>query len=438
MKRFVSWCLAVAVVAGAWIIPVQAINVGIVIQAEEYISGGEGIGYHDTTPGLDDKWAIDRGDDVEILAGNSGMVVSFQATEWMNYQVAVPQSGRYRLSVEYSSVGYVDGYQNELEVIINGHKQIGQHFGTTETWKKYRSEVLGEITLVSGENEIKLRNRGDGGISFDSFRLEQVGQISMEKEQEILLALNSTENSRSVLEQYQHEIGINVNQMLEGIWYSDAIFHGMCGVGFTTLTQVTDELTRQVKLERSNPQVSLICDENVVNTLQSGQLRFQLAFQRIRQEITAMVAIYRDEVLEQVRRGQVGTDGVGTLDFGRMEFQPKSNYTVKVFLWEDLTQMHPYLPWDDRDVIYVAPYGSNSGDGSVSAPYKTIAKAQSEVRKCNKNMERDMEVRIYPGEYPITSGLNFTSSDSGTNGYRVTYSGANPVEMPTINGGRRI
>ncbi len=87
---------------------------------------------------------------------------------------------------------------------------------------------------------------------------------------------------------------------------------------------------------------------------------------------------------------------------------------------------------------YVNPVsGSDTADGAVSTPFKTIQKAQSVVRTRNAAMTGDIHIYLSGGTYPLTSNLNFQAADSGFNGHRVVYL-AQPYTAPVVTGARNI
>ncbi|MER7482535.1 RICIN domain-containing protein [Streptomyces sp. NPDC126510] len=86
---------------------------------------------------------------------------------------------------------------------------------------------------------------------------------------------------------------------------------------------------------------------------------------------------------------------------------------------------------------YVAPDGSDSNAGTVSAPFKTLQHARDVVRTVNDNMTGDINVYLRGGTYPVSSTIDFTSADSGTNGHRIAYT-AYPGEKPVLEGGVQV
>ncbi|RKP56328.1 hypothetical protein D7Z26_06580 [Cohnella endophytica] len=88
---------------------------------------------------------------------------------------------------------------------------------------------------------------------------------------------------------------------------------------------------------------------------------------------------------------------------------------------------------------YVDPVnGSDTNAGtSTSTAFKTITKAQSVVRTVNTNMTDDIIVNLRGGTYNLTSTINFTNADSGTNNHNVIYQAYNN-EVPLLSGGQSI
>ncbi|MGW5664609.1 right-handed parallel beta-helix repeat-containing protein [Streptomyces sp. NPDC003758] len=70
---------------------------------------------------------------------------------------------------------------------------------------------------------------------------------------------------------------------------------------------------------------------------------------------------------------------------------------------------------------YVAPDGDDANLGTITAPFKTLQHARDVVRTVNSNMTGDIDVYLRGGNYPVSSTIDFTSADSGTNGHRVVY-----------------
>ena len=74
--------------------------------------------------------------------------------------------------------------------------------------------------------------------------------------------------------------------------------------------------------------------------------------------------------------------------------------------------------------IYVDGKIENSGDGSESAPFKTIPEAQAKIREIKESEglpNGGITVLVKSGEYKLNSALTFTAEDSGTAECPITY-----------------
>ncbi|NIK77608.1 hypothetical protein FHS15_002744 [Paenibacillus castaneae] len=89
-------------------------------------------------------------------------------------------------------------------------------------------------------------------------------------------------------------------------------------------------------------------------------------------------------------------------------------------------------------VYYVASNGSDQNHGSEQAPFRTLHRAQQEVRKqIEAGMSQDVNVFVRGGIYELDSALRFDYRDSGRDGFQVHYSSF-PGEHAAIIGGTRI
>ena len=89
-------------------------------------------------------------------------------------------------------------------------------------------------------------------------------------------------------------------------------------------------------------------------------------------------------------------------------------------------------------IIYVSDKrGSDNGNGTKEMPFKTVDAAKQKVRELLPNMANDVVVELEGGIYFQNETLRFDENDSGRNGYRVKYRGAEN-EKAVISGGRRV
>lgn len=102
--------------------------------------------------------------------------------------------------------------------------------------------------------------------------------------------------------------------------------------------------------------------------------------------------------------------------------------TIIAFLMCALTSMaDPYA-------IYVSPAGNDANPGTEEAPFKSIEKAQKQVRELIDGMDDDIHVYLRGGTYQLAQTLTLTNADGGKNGHYVRYK-AYPGEEPLVTGG---
>ena len=84
-------------------------------EAEDFDKGGEGVAYHDLTPG-NQGGAYRTSEDVDITSLLQGYVVtSFATGEWLEYTISVSQSGTYRLEALVSSAVSTSRFHIEID-----------------------------------------------------------------------------------------------------------------------------------------------------------------------------------------------------------------------------------------------------------------------------------------------------------------------------------
>ncbi|MBO9489738.1 discoidin domain-containing protein [Endozoicomonas sp. G2_1] len=88
--------------------------------------------------------------------------------------------------------------------------------------------------------------------------------------------------------------------------------------------------------------------------------------------------------------------------------------------------------------IYVSPTGNDFfADGSASAPYKTLHRAQMQARNIARPLTEEINIILKDGTYYLSSPLNLTAADSGSASYKVTYRAENPGQA-TVSGGSPV
>ena len=70
---------------------------------------------------------------------------------------------------------------------------------------------------------------------------------------------------------------------------------------------------------------------------------------------------------------------------------------------------------------YVSTIGSDGNTGTATAPFRTLSRAQNEVRGILPSQTSNIYVYVEDGVYELDSPLNLTARDSGQNGFKVIW-----------------
>lgn len=95
---------------------------------------------------------------------------------------------------------------------------------------------------------------------------------------------------------------------------------------------------------------------------------------------------------------------------------------------DSTTENTPPAVEETSITLYVDANSESTGDGSETAPFKTILEAQEKIRelKAADDFSADgITVILKDGEYRLSKGLNFAAEDSGTADCPITYTSEN-------------
>lgn len=87
--------------------------------------------------------------------------------------------------------------------------------------------------------------------------------------------------------------------------------------------------------------------------------------------------------------------------------------------------------------FYVSPDGSDTAEGTLSAPFATLERARDAIREMKERESKDLVVLIRGGTYRLEKTVVFGLEDSGTKDSTITYA-AYPKETPVFTSGREI
>jgi hypothetical protein len=123
------------------------------IQAEDYLGGGEGVGYHDTTAG--NSGGKHRSDDVDIGSAAAGghYVGWVTAGEWLAYDVDVASAGRYAITVRMASA-FAD--PKPVRVELDGETIATLTLTGGNGWESWKDVTASNLFLPAGPHELKL------------------------------------------------------------------------------------------------------------------------------------------------------------------------------------------------------------------------------------------------------------------------------------------
>ena len=130
------------------------------LKAELFDRGGEGLAYHDTTPG--NVFNQFRSDDMDVGVRPDGgyHIGNIDTGEWVEYTIDIAQSGSYELRMVYSTA--FTGLST-FRVLVDGQVQGGtQSLAGTGDWFAYQIKVI-PVTLSAGSGKT-LRLAFDTGV----------------------------------------------------------------------------------------------------------------------------------------------------------------------------------------------------------------------------------------------------------------------------------
>ena len=128
------------------------------LEAEDYATGGEGVGYHDMTP--TNQGGAYRTDavDIEALPGGGYAVGYVRDGEWLRYSIPVAAAGQYRAAFRVAAWGTA---AHAIEVQVNGNPAVTVPVPATGSYDAWTTATT-VLTLPAGTCNLKLRFVGDG------------------------------------------------------------------------------------------------------------------------------------------------------------------------------------------------------------------------------------------------------------------------------------
>ncbi|WP_123040472.1 carbohydrate-binding protein [Cohnella candidum] len=134
------------------------------VEAVHYLSGGEGVGYHDQTPGTIGEY---RGDGVDTGKANDGTshVTAFEKGEWLQYRLNIAETGKYDIDLSYSDAAL----GSKVQLTLDGGQPLGEFELAEDTDAEnagWQTAQLNGVELPAGVHILKVA-AVSGTISLD-------------------------------------------------------------------------------------------------------------------------------------------------------------------------------------------------------------------------------------------------------------------------------
>jgi beta-glucanase (GH16 family) len=189
-----------------------------ITQAEDYDNGGEGIAYHDDSPG--NQGTVYRNEDVDLGSnGNGGYSIGwFDKGEWLQYSSKVTTPGLYKVSLSAATTNA----STSTHVEIN-NKTIGGEIAITNTggWTSWQNVVSDTFSLDTGNCIVRLSCDGS------SFNVDQLQFSLISTQQTIalqkgwnIISTNVVPNDSTIATLFQH-VDVQEIKTMNSFWRKD-------------------------------------------------------------------------------------------------------------------------------------------------------------------------------------------------------------------------
>lgn len=161
------------------------------IQAVHYNSGGEGVGYHDTTSGNAGGKYI-RNDNVDIRDNpEGGENIGWNSTgEWYKYNVSVKANGSYNLGLRYATT-YAG---TQVRVWLDSTDVTGiVTLPSTGGWDNWQTYTIKGLNLTSGNHTLKFETV-TGEFDFYTLQFNEADNSSFTKTDNFATSFSSDWN----------------------------------------------------------------------------------------------------------------------------------------------------------------------------------------------------------------------------------------------------
>lgn len=143
------------------------------IEAEDYMFGGEGLGYHDTTAG--NTGEDYRADDVDVQVCNEGgFNVGWTAMgEWLDYEITAPQAGAHDVTVRVATIHDAATFKLQLNGV---DLTAAIPVPNTGAWQGYQDVVIPDLSFPAGASILRFEVTSANGFNLNYIQIGEAVQ----------------------------------------------------------------------------------------------------------------------------------------------------------------------------------------------------------------------------------------------------------------------
>ncbi len=296
---------------------------------------------------------------------------------------------------------------------------------------KAGADIATLMNLPANGSKIKVFVE-EGNIELEDIYLEK--DTDTEAYSQVLSGLAAAEDFDDAVTALTKLYYVDVKGDLGEIFYPESVINTLKENVYSDITALLSDYSEIIYNERTNPSIVLKNSEDTaVTELENGDMTLEVSGAWIKKGTSVFFVTYN---------AQGSISAVDTKEYDgkkitlSVNVKDSANETFKILFWDDMV---PYTLKDSTSEvnrIYVSQANGSdtTGDGSFSAPVKTLAKAKEIVKDMKQSLDTDIYV-VIEGDYFITEPLTFTADDSGLGENKIIYQGnGNTV----INGGVEV
>lgn len=292
------------------------------------------------------------------------------------------------------------------------------------------------LKLSEGENIITVSTHENAVV--DGMKFKYLPDVTDEILKEFTDAINSadkTENVKEIIEEYASYFDIDVSEIESGIFYEDAVYAGLVDREFVSAEKIISELYNLSKAEKTNPCVILEKGETKITALESGNLTLTVKSDKMRENLSVIFAIYNGGRLKGLYKGDYTGEGNEIIiPIGEIALDGTEKFKlISLDNFEDISPVN--IRANIEAEIFVSKDGNDENDG-ITAPVKTIKRAQEIIAQYADGMTGDIIVNVAEGTYFEGETLVFSEAVSGQNGYNVIIRGEKG--LTSLSGGKQL